>query len=131
MAGPNEGVVLAIGGLFFRSSDPEKLTKWYRDHLGVGAGCAAEGEPSEWSWRTPGGDVVFAPFREASDYFAADKRFMLNFRVTGLDALVARLEAAGIAAERRDEWDHPETGRFARIHDPDGNPIELWEPPAA
>ena len=119
MAEQSEGVVLAIGGLFFRSPDPDRLTAWYRDRLGVGAGCAAEGEPNEWSWRTQGGEVVFAPFSESSDYFAADKRFMLNFRVRGLDALVARLDAAGVAVERRDEWDQPETGRFARIHDPD------------
>ena len=111
MAEQSEGVVLAIGGLFFRSPDPDRLTAWYRDRLGVGAGCAAEGEPNEWSWRTQGGEVVFAPFSESSDSFAADKRFIFN--------------------ERRDEWDQPETGRFARIHDPDGNPIELWEPPAA
>ena len=131
MADHGQGMVLAIGGLFFRSKDPDALAAWYKDHLGVGAGCAAEGEPNEWTWRPQGGALVFAPFREASDYFAADKRFMLNFRVRGLDALVARLEAAGVAAERRDEWDQPETGRFARIHDPEGNPIELWEPPAA
>lgn len=55
---------------------------------------------------------------------------MLNFRVAGLDTLVSRLERAGIVAERRAEWDSPETGRFARIHDPEDNPIELWEPPA-
>ena len=52
MAEQSEGVVLAIGGLFFRSPDPDRLTAWYRDRLGVGAGCAAEGEPNEWSWRT-------------------------------------------------------------------------------
>jgi predicted enzyme related to lactoylglutathione lyase len=55
---------------------------------------------------------------------------MVNFRVSGLDALAARLKAAGIEVERRAEWDHPSVGRFARIHDLEGNPIELWEPPA-
>ena len=53
---------------------------------------------------------------------------MLNFRVDDLDALVARLAEAGIEAERREEWDGPH-GRFARIHDPEGNPVELWQPP--
>jgi len=130
MSEQNQGVVLAIGGFFFRSSDPDRLSAWYKDRLGVGAGCAFDGQTGDWSWRTQGGDVVFAPFRESSDYFAAEKRFMLNFRVSGLDGLVARLESAGVAVERRDEWDQAETGRFARIHDPDGNPIELWEPPA-
>jgi predicted enzyme related to lactoylglutathione lyase len=42
--------------------------------------------------------------------------------------MLAQLSAAGIAAETRAEWDSPEVGRFARIHDPEGNPIELWEP---
>ena len=76
------------------------------------------------------GPTVFAPFPRDSDYFAADRQTMLNLRVTGLDTLVTRLADAGIVAERRAEWDDPATGRFARIHDPEGNPIELWEPPA-
>jgi predicted enzyme related to lactoylglutathione lyase len=128
MAG--ESRVLGVGGLFFRSPNPDALTAWYKEVLGVGAGCAASGEASEWSWRTDGGDVVFQPFPQESDYFAADKAFMLNLRVSGIDALIERLEARGIAVEQRPEWNHPEVGRFARIHDPDGNPIELWEPPA-
>ena len=124
--------VLGIGGLFFRARDPDALTTWYREHLGVGAGCAADdtGPVDEWTWRTQGGPVVFAPFRENTDYFAADKQWMLNLRVSGLDALLAKLRGADIAIETRAEWDAPETGRFARIHDPEGNAIELWEPPA-
>ena len=125
--------VLAIGGLFFRARDPDALNAWYREHLGVGAGCAADetGPPDEWSWRTQGGPVVFAPFKQTTDYFPADKQFMLNLRVSDLDGLLEQLNAAGVAIETRDEWDSPETGRFARIHDPEGTPIELWEPPAA
>lgn len=128
-----EGQVLGIGGFFFRSRDPDALAGWYRAHLGVGAGCGTgpDGETSEWFWQVQAGPLVFAPFAADSDYFAADKPFMLNLRVAGLDVLLARLAAAGIEAERRAEWDSPETGRFARIHDPEGNAIELWEPPAA
>ena len=126
-----EGRVLGIGGLFFRARDPDGLNAWYREELGVGAGCASgEEDPNEWFWKTQGGDTVFAPFRHDTDYFAADKAFMLNLKVENLDALVARLVSRGIAAERRAEWDDPAVGRFARIHDPEGNPIELWEPPA-
>lgn len=125
------GKVLGIGGLFFRARDPDALTAWYRDMLGVGAGCSGTDAPAgEWTWQAAGGETVFAPFKQDSDYFAADKAFMLNLRVSGLDALVARLEGAGVVAERRAEWDDPSTGRFARIHDPEGNAIELWEPPA-
>jgi len=123
--------VQSIGGLFFRAHDPDGLTAWYRDTLGVGAGCNADatGPVDEWSWTTAGGPVVFAPFSETSDYFPADKAYMLNLRVTDLDALVEKLARAGVEAIRKPEWDDPSTGRFARIHDPEGNPIELWELP--
>jgi predicted enzyme related to lactoylglutathione lyase len=123
--------VLGIGGLFFRAKDPDALNRWYREQLGVGAGCSADAGPvDEWSWRTQGGPTVFAPFKESTDYFAADKQWMLNLRVSEIDGLLDRLRAAGIEVITKVEWDAPETGRFARIHDPEGNAIELWEPPA-
>ena len=122
--------VLGIGGLFFRATDPDGLNAWYRDHLGVGAGCSADdsGPVDQWSWRTKGGPVVFAPFRADTDYWATDHQFMLNLRI---DALLDKLRAAGIDVITDAAWDSPQTGRFARIHDPEGNAIELWEPPAA
>lgn len=124
--------VLGIGGPFFRATDPDKLGRWYREHLHVGAGCNAEanGPVDEWRWTTLGGPTVFAPFKADTDYFPADKSFMINLRVSQLDALLAALSKAGIAVETRSEWDAPEIGCFARIHDPEGNVIELWEPPA-
>ena len=124
--------VRGIGGLFFRARDPDALNAWYREHLNVGAGCNAEGagEPDEWYWKADGGPTVFAPFKQTTDYFAADKAFMINLRVDGIDALIAGLKAAGIEVITKAEWDDPQTGRFARIHDPEGNAIELWEPPA-
>jgi predicted enzyme related to lactoylglutathione lyase len=123
---------LGMGGLFFRARDPEALAAWYKTHLGVGGGISADPDaaPNEWLWMTRGGPMVFAPFKQDSDYFAADKAFMINFRVSDLDGLLQRLRAAGIAIITRAEWDSPETGRFARVHDPEGNAIELWEPPA-
>lgn len=124
--------VLGIGGLFFRARDPDTLNAWYREHLGVGAGCAAEGagDANEWHWMTQGGPTVFAPFAADTDYFAADKAFMINLRVAGLEAMLDRLRSAGIEIVTDPEWDHPDVGRFARIHDPEGNAIELWQPPA-
>jgi predicted enzyme related to lactoylglutathione lyase len=124
--------VLGVGGLFFRAKDPEALSAWYRDQLGVGPGCGAEPgeEPNEWVWMTRGGPVVFSPFKADTDYFAADKAFMINLRVSDLDGLLARLRAAGIEIITKAEWDEGGLGRFARIHDPEGNAIELWEPPA-
>ena len=124
--------VLGMGGLFFRARDPEALAAWYKERLAVGGGCAAPGagEVNEWVWSTLGGPMVFSPFKEGTDYFPTDKQFMINLRVSELDALLESLRAAGVKIETRAEWDSPEAGRFARIHDPEANAIELWEPPA-
>jgi predicted enzyme related to lactoylglutathione lyase len=113
--------VKGIGGFFFRSADPDRLRSWYAEHLGIGTGEHGE-------WETAAGPSVFVPFAADSDYFAADRSWMLNLRVEGLDAMVAALTAAGIAVTTDPDWDAPGVGRFARIHDPEGNPIELWEP---
>lgn len=122
--------VLGIGGLFFRARDPDSLNLWYREKLGIGAGCSADGDPAdEWTWRTMGGPTVFAPFKDSTDYFASDKQWMLNLRVSEIDALLNKLRADGIEVITKAEWDAPEAGRFARIHDPEGNAIELWQPP--
>ncbi|MCD2316837.1 VOC family protein [Sphingomonas sp. IC-11] len=124
--------VLGMGGLFFRARDPEALGAWYRDHLNVGPGCS--GDPaalaSEWFWQARGGPFVFAPFKDTTDYFPADRAFMINLRVSGLAEMIRDLGASGIAVETRAEWGSPETGSFARLQDPEGNVIELWEPPA-
>lgn len=111
--------VTGIGGLFFRSGDPEARAAWYLEHLGIDAGQSS-------LWRQESGPTVFAPFPADSDYFSAEHEFMLNLRVTGLDELAAKLEAAGIVVERRAEWE-TDFGRFARLQDPEGLTIELWE----
>jgi catechol 2,3-dioxygenase-like lactoylglutathione lyase family enzyme len=123
--------VVGVGGIFFRAQDSDALAALYREHLGIGAGLAVDGAgpPEEWSWKVLGGPVVFAPFATGTEYWAADKQFMLNLRVSDLDGLVAELGAAGVDVVVKPEWDSPETGRFARIHDPEGNAVELWEPP--
>lgn len=113
--------VTGIGGLFFRSRDPQARAAWYRVHLGIESG-------QEAVWLQEAGMTVFAPFPDDSDYFPADQPFMLNLRVTHLDELVTRLEAANIAVEQRTEWE-TDYGRFVRIHDPEGLPLELWELP--
>ena len=113
--------VTGIGGFFFRAQDPKALAAWYAEHLGVGGG--------EWGlWDQQAGQTVFSPFAADTDYFPAEKQVMLNFRVEGLDALIVALEARGVAVITNPDWDMPEVGRFARIHDPEGNAIELWEP---
>jgi len=115
--------VTGIGGLFFRAKDPTALGDWYLTHLGVGA---PEGT---FVWDQQAGPTVFSPFKADSDYFPADKQWMINLRVDDLDGLTTSLKAAGIAVITKPEWDTmPEIGKFARIHDPEGNPIELWQP---
>jgi predicted enzyme related to lactoylglutathione lyase len=115
--------VTGIGGVFFRAKDPDALLQWYKDHLGV----TMEGyEP----WRQAAGPTVFMPFAGDTDHWPDSKQWMINFRVEDLDGFLSQLRQAGIAVKTDPAWDSPETGRFARIHDPEGNPIELWEPPA-
>ena len=124
--------VIGMGGYFFRAKDPAGLKAWYKEHLGVGGGCGADenGQSNEWVWFTQGGPMVFEPFQQDSDYFRADKPAMINLRVTDLKALLDGLRADGIEVETREDWDAMGLGSFARIHDPEGNPIELWEPKA-
>jgi glyoxylase I family protein len=111
--------VQGIGGFFFRAKDPKKLAGWYQANLGVPT------VPD--NWRTSAGTTVFAPFKEDTSYFG-DRRFqwMINFRVRDLDKMVAQLRERGITVELDSEV-YP-NGRFARLSDPEGNPIQLWQP---
>lgn len=116
--------VTGIGGLFFRAKDPGTLAEWYQQHLGVSV------VPSDYDtepWQQEAGATVFAPFPQDTDYFGKDEQmWMINFRVRDLDAMVAQLQAAGIEV-KADPEAYP-NGRFARLHDPEGNPVELWQP---
>ena len=118
--------VSGIGGVFFRARDPALLKAWYEKHLGVWFD-----ENGTGMWVQDAGPTVVSPFSEDTDYFPRDKAFMLNFRVDDLDAAIADFTRAGIEVETRPDWDVPGIGRFARILDPEGNPIELWQPETA
>lgn len=115
--------VLGIGGLFFRSENPEELAKWYETHLGISlVPTSYEQEP----WHQDAGPTVFAPFERDTTYFGKpEQSWMVNFRVADLEAMIAQLRAAGVVVE--EPQSHP-NGEFARLYDPEGNPIELWEP---
>lgn len=116
--------VTGIGGVFFRAADPVALAAFYAKWFGM----PADGTP----WQQQAGPTVFAPFKADSDYFPAHRQWMLNLRVEGLSQMIAAFKAEGIAVETRDDWDGDGSyGHFARVHDPEGNPIELWEPPSA
>ena len=116
--------VLGIGGLFFRAKDPVALGQWYKDHLGIDLVPTDYGQKP---WSQEAGPTVFAPFENHSEYFGRpEQKWMINFRVRDLDAMVAQLRASSIEVTI-----NPETypnGRFARLHDSEGNPIELWHP---
>ncbi|SLN30056.1 Glyoxalase-like domain protein [Pseudoruegeria aquimaris] len=117
--------VVGFGGFFFRSRDPEALAAWYEAHLGI---SRVPRDFDSQPWTPAGGPTVFAPFPAETDYFGDPARaFMLNFRVSDMDAMMAQLRAAGIEVT---EGDPMPIGRFARLRDPEGNPIELWEPKA-
>lgn len=118
--------VTGIGGFFFKARDTASLSRWYQDHLGVTVPPSNYGEAPWWQ---EAGPTAWAPFPENTAYFGEPaKVWMVNFRVRNLDAMVAQLRAAGISVEV-DPQLYP-NGRFARLSDPEGNPIELWEPAA-
>jgi predicted enzyme related to lactoylglutathione lyase len=109
--------VLGIGGLFFRSREPKKLAQWYELNLGI----------DHQVWQQAAGATAFTPFAMDTDYFGSKQQgWMVNFRVRSLDAMVAQLQKSNIEVTV-DPEKYP-YGRFARLHDPEGNPIELWEP---
>ena len=125
-----EGRVTGIGGVFIRAKDPSALAAWYREHLGIVATEAGQADPDgRYFWMQDAGATVSAMFATDSDYWPAERQVMINYRVDGLDALLARLEAAGIAVSHREQMEG--VGKFARAHDPEGNPLELWEPAPA
>jgi len=120
------GHVTGVGGVFVKSKDPETLSEWYKEVLGLDVkpwgGAAlpfdAPGHPPKVSW---------AAFAASSDHMSPSTReFMINFAVDDMDAIIARLTAHGVPIVKRD--DNDDFGRFAWIKDPDGTKIELWQP---
>ncbi|MGD9737993.1 MAG: VOC family protein [Bauldia sp.] len=114
--------VLGIGGLFFRARDPAALSAWYRTMLGIGPSPESL---EQTPWEQAAGYTVFEPFSLTNDYFGVDRAFMLNFRVASIEAMVSQLRENGVEVSAITDYPY---GRFARLHDPEGNPIELWEP---
>jgi len=116
--------VLGFGGFFFRATDPKRLARWYQDHLGVDL---TPMDGAHAPWQQQGGPTAFQPFPQKTSYFGnPEKQWMLNFRVRDLAAMVRQLQAAGITV-KVDPRSYP-NGLFAHLTDPEGNPIELWEP---
>lgn len=122
--------VTGIGGVFFKARDRQSLGDWYRRHLGIDV---ADWGGAAFRWNGPDnptgvGTTVWSLFKQDSDYFGpADSRFMINYRVEDLHALLAALRAEGCAVD--DKVDESEYGKFGWVFDPEGNKIELWQPP--
>lgn len=116
--------VLGVGGVFFKAEDTAALTEWYKRVLGFAF--------EDWGGVVfpplPSGVTVWSPMPlEAAGYFAPSTQpFMVNLVVDELDAMVARVEEAGVEVLGREEKDAH--GRFAWLIDPAGVKIELWEP---
>ncbi len=119
--------VTGIGGLFFRARDPERLSRWYAEHLGVDPPPESY-DVTSW-WQQPG-PTVFAPMAAESGHFGDSARsWSVNFRVDDLDAMVDQLRRVGVEVEI-DSDTYP-NGRFAELRDPEGNAIQLWQPDGA
>jgi glyoxylase I family protein len=116
--------VTGIGGVFLRSTDPDRLGRWYAEHLGVDPPPGNYDDPV---WEQEAGPTVWAIIGADADMFGRpDQQWMVNFRVRDLGAMVDQLRAVDIAVQVDPER-YP-NGRFARLDDPDGNPIQLWQP---
>jgi catechol 2,3-dioxygenase-like lactoylglutathione lyase family enzyme len=122
--------VLGIGGIFLKARDAERLRDWYREHLGL-AVADWGGVVFEGMQRSPTGrqaTTVWSVFPASTDYFAPSQAgFMVNYRVEDLGRVLAALRSEGCEVDDRVETS--EFGRFGWVMDPEGNRVELWEPP--
>jgi len=124
--------VIGIGGVFFQAKDPKALQEWYRVHLGI--------DVQDWGgtafpWKGPdtpadGGMTVWSIGKIDPEAFAPSTApFAINYIVADLDALLAALRAEGCnVLEKTEDF---EFGKFGWVMDPEGNRVELWQPPAA
>lgn len=122
--------VTGIGGVFIKARDPKALCAWYRDHLGIDV---QDWGGTSFRWHDPEapephGATVWSIFPDSSNYFdPSPARFMINYRVADLDGLLAALRAEGCQVDEKVEAS--EFGRFGWVMDPEGNRVELWQPP--
>lgn len=122
--------VTGIGGIFFKAKNPKALGEWYRNHLGLnvedwgGTAFRWSDDPSEGK-----GTTIWNPFSQDTDYFEPSSApYMINFRVADIHHLLAALRSEG--CEVLEKIEESEYGKFGYVIDPEGNKLELWEPPA-
>lgn len=118
--------VIGVGGIFFKSPNPQKLGEWYTKWLNVPVE-APYGASLKPSTIPAGGLTVWAPFKADTDYFSPSKKeFMFNLIVDDLEQALAQVKEGG--AEIIGEIQKEDYGSFGWFVDPDGNKVELWEP---
>ncbi|WP_421889054.1 VOC family protein [Marinoscillum sp.] len=123
-----EPKVTGIGGIFFKTTDPNATKDWYRQNLGL----VTDQYGSSFEFRNTNNPeeinyLQWSPFTDDTTYFQpSPKEFMINYRVQNLEGLLVKLKAAGVTI--CDELEEFEYGKFVHIMDLDGNKLELWEP---
>lgn len=119
--------IIGLGGLFFKSNDPEATNAWYANVLGIKVEPWGIIFTPEAAAAHPGAATVFSPFKLDTDYFApSDKEFMFNLMVDDLDGILVRCAEHGVHPVKT--FPDEANGRFAHIMDPEGRKIELWQP---
>lgn len=120
--------VTGIGGVFFKSDNPQQLNAWYAQHLGLDTsayGTTFEWQPAGNAAAT--GSTTWCTFpQEADNFRPSTKPFMINYRVADLVGLVEELRQANVRVV--DEIAEYAYGKFVHVLDPEGNILELWEP---
>lgn len=118
--------VIGLGGVFFKSKDPDALKQWYIDHLGAPA-TEDPGIAFPIADHPADGYAVFSPFKAETEYFQPSTRdFMFNLIVDDLEGVLKRVsDGGGTIVGEMEEYDF---GKFGWFLDPDGNKVELWQP---
>jgi predicted enzyme related to lactoylglutathione lyase len=121
--------VIGLGGIFFKAKDPKALYEWYRTHLGIESAPQAGAMWRDADHPEIPGCNIFAIFPDDTKYLGSDeRRFMINFRVDDLDALLKALREEGVQVDEK-VGVYDDYGKFGWITDPEGNRVEFWEPP--
>ena len=120
--------VTGIGGIFFRSKNPQETKEWYGNNLGLAIN--QYGSPFEFRNANRPEEINYlnwSPFPENTEYFSpSEKEFMINYRVQNIEGLVEKLKENGVTIV--DNIETYEYGKFVHIMDLEGTKIELWEP---
>jgi len=123
--------VTGIGGIFFKAKDPVALRAWYKKHLGIDV---QEWGGAAFTWADAAGHpmkgtTIWSIDSADGNHFApSTSSFMVNYRVDDLAVLIQALRNEGCNV--LEKTDDSEYGKFGWVMDPEGNKVELWQPPS-